>query len=514
MPGGGVVVYPRDMPKIAQETCVIYTRLSQDRKGDELGVERQEQDCRALAARLGLVVEQIYVDNDISATSGALRPEFEAMLRSRPRAIIVWHQDRLLRLTSDLEKVIALEVPVHMVTAGSLELATPAGRAVARTVAAWSQYETEQKALRQRAANQQAAEYGSWQFSNRPYGYQRVGGRIELIELEAKLIRDGYRRVLRGASYRSVARRWNRIAHRFQISEWLPIKNELWSGPRVQRLLENPRYAGVVVHKGKEVELLEGRSPQWQPIIGGQVWYEFRQLKLNRKRKRSWAVSPKHLLSGMLTCGVCGGQVYTHANYKTTRTGASEVGRHRLPVPGPDGKLIKHTTYVCFGKHCVSIRGAYVDALVEGVVIARLHDERIVQSLRVSDDTKLLEAELADLQRRRDDVTELLADGLLLRSKARESLEDLASKLERTRVKIEALRGSSPLSDLRLSESISGRWNGLPIISKRQIISDLGLQITINRATKGKRGIDPATGKIFTDSAWTMQRVVVSWVSD
>jgi hypothetical protein len=28
------------------------------------------------------------------------------MLRDRPAAIVAWHQDRLLRLTSDLEKVI------------------------------------------------------------------------------------------------------------------------------------------------------------------------------------------------------------------------------------------------------------------------------------------------------------------------------------------------------------------------------------------------------------------------
>lgn len=514
MPSEYTPVYPPDMAELAQGTCVIYARLSQDRSGDELGVERQERDCRELAGRLGLTVEHVYVDNDISATSGVARPEFEAMLVSRPRAIIAWHQDRLLRLTSDLEKVITLEIPVHMVTAGTLELASPAGRAVARTVAAWSQYETEQKALRQRAANRQAAEYGNWQFSNRPYGYQRIAGRIEQIELEAKLIRDGYRRVLRGTSYRSIAATWNRLAHRFQISEWRPIKNELWTGSRVQRLLENPRYAGIVVHKGEEVELPEGRGPQWQPIIDERVWHEFRQLKLNRKRKRSWAVSPKHLLSGMLTCGVCGGTIYTHANYKVTRTGAAEAGKLRLPVQGPDGKRIRHATYVCFEKHCVSIRASHVEALVEGVVLARLHDDRIVHALRDSDDATPLEDEIADLHRRREDVTELLADGLLPRAKAREKLEDLTSRLERARARLEAMRTSSPLSDLRMAESIPARWRALPVLSKRRIISDLGLRLKIERADQGKRGMDPATGKVFTESAWAMRRVSVSWDSE
>lgn len=30
-----------------------YVRISKDRKGDKLGVERQEADCRALASEMG-----------------------------------------------------------------------------------------------------------------------------------------------------------------------------------------------------------------------------------------------------------------------------------------------------------------------------------------------------------------------------------------------------------------------------------------------------------------------------
>jgi hypothetical protein len=120
-----------------------------------------------LAKRLGLHVSRLYTDNDISATNGRVRPEFQRMLRDRPAAIVAWHQDRLLRLTSDLEKVIDLGVNVHFVTAGMLDLSTPAGRAVARTVAAWSQYEGEQKSLRQQSANLQRAERGT--------GSSRVG---------------------------------------------------------------------------------------------------------------------------------------------------------------------------------------------------------------------------------------------------------------------------------------------------------------------------------------------------
>ncbi len=60
----------------------IYCRISRDDAGDGLGVERQEQDCRALAARRGWTVVGTFVDNDYSAFSGRTRPDYERLLRA------------------------------------------------------------------------------------------------------------------------------------------------------------------------------------------------------------------------------------------------------------------------------------------------------------------------------------------------------------------------------------------------------------------------------------------------
>lgn len=185
--------------------CVIYTRVSLDRTGEALAVARQEKECRALAKTLGLTVTHVYSDNDISATSGKVRPDFEAMLKANPPAIIAWHQDRLLRLTRDLERVIALNVPVYTVTAGTLDLTTPAGRAVARTVAAWSQYEGEQKATRQVAANVQRAANGVHN-GRVGYGYRREGSAMVLHDEEAATIREAVQGVLDGDSLRSICK--------------------------------------------------------------------------------------------------------------------------------------------------------------------------------------------------------------------------------------------------------------------------------------------------------------------
>ena len=96
----------------------IYCRISLDATGLGLGVERQERECRKKCEDNGWEVAGVFVDNDVSAFSGRLRPQFEALLASKPEAIVVWHADRLVRRTADLARVIELGCDVHAVTAG------------------------------------------------------------------------------------------------------------------------------------------------------------------------------------------------------------------------------------------------------------------------------------------------------------------------------------------------------------------------------------------------------------
>jgi site-specific DNA recombinase len=57
-----------------------YARISSDLEGSGLGVTRQVEDGRRLAATLGWTVVKDYVDNDLSAYSGKVRPAYLRML--------------------------------------------------------------------------------------------------------------------------------------------------------------------------------------------------------------------------------------------------------------------------------------------------------------------------------------------------------------------------------------------------------------------------------------------------
>src|SRR4051794_7075330 len=114
------------------QRAAIYCRISKDRTGAGLGVERQEDDCRALAASLGLDVGAVYSDNDLSAYSGKPRPGYDEMLRQLKAgqfdAVLVWHTDRLLRRVMDLETYIGVvepkAIPTYTVRAGTIDLTT------------------------------------------------------------------------------------------------------------------------------------------------------------------------------------------------------------------------------------------------------------------------------------------------------------------------------------------------------------------------------------------------------
>ncbi|OFL11752.1 MULTISPECIES: recombinase family protein [unclassified Corynebacterium] len=88
--------------------AAIYLRISLDAAMDGLAIDRQRQDCEALAEQRGWDVVHTYVDQSISASKKDVdRPDYDAMVASFERgeidAIICWdlagQSDRSDRIT-------------------------------------------------------------------------------------------------------------------------------------------------------------------------------------------------------------------------------------------------------------------------------------------------------------------------------------------------------------------------------------------------------------------------------
>src|SRR5262245_5785530 len=59
--------------------AVIYLRISDDREGRGVGVDRQREDCEALCRRRRWKVLEVFEDNDTRATDGKVRPRYSAL---------------------------------------------------------------------------------------------------------------------------------------------------------------------------------------------------------------------------------------------------------------------------------------------------------------------------------------------------------------------------------------------------------------------------------------------------
>ncbi|MBV9822293.1 MAG: recombinase family protein, partial [Actinobacteria bacterium] len=203
--------------RVTSTRAAIYCRISQDREGAGLGVDRQREDCEKLAASMGWRVVAVHTDNDVSAFSGKARPGYRALLADleagRADAVLVWHTDRLHRSPRELEDFISLcerrKITTQTVMAGSLDLNTSSGRMVARMLGAAARQEVEHKSDRIKAAQLQKAAAGGWIGGPPPLGWDvQPDGSATLEPAAASRIHEATTAVLAGASLGSIVAEW------------------------------------------------------------------------------------------------------------------------------------------------------------------------------------------------------------------------------------------------------------------------------------------------------------------
>ena len=480
--------------------AVIYARLSEDRKGAGLAVDRQERDCRDLAARLGWRIadgvgwtvqhapkggrprtDGVYDDNDLSAYSGKPRPSYRMLLddleAGRADTVICWHTDRLHRTPVELEGYITVceprNIPTQTVKAGPLDLSTPSGRMVARLLGATARYEVEHMIERKQREREQAAADGRWAGGRRPYGYATDG--VTVIEAEAAVVRWASEQVLAGRSLRSIAKELNARGER--TSTGGP-----WRQDTIRDVLLRPRNAGLMQHRGE----VGGRAG-WQELVPEDLWRGIVAVLTDPSRRTNPGAPPRWLLSGLGRCGICGGIV------RATSSGRSSGGRVK-------------PAYVCVtGKHVVR-DAAECDRLVTAVVLERLSrpdaaelltQDRGVDVAALHTRRGALDAELEEWQR-------LAEAGEVSPPSFARAEKGILERLADVDVAIgQASRGSA-LEGIADAPDPGAVWSKLDLDRRRAVIDEL-VTVEVLPARKGRRAgwkpgepyFDPDTVRII-----------------
>lgn len=457
----------------------IYTRISQDRTGDELGTTRQRKACEDLADREGWTVAEVYTDDDVSAYTGKERPGYARLIEDLQSGVIdgvvAWHPDRLHRDTRELEDFIAVVeqcgAAVRTVSAGILDLSSPSGRMTARMVGAVSKHESEQKGARVAAKMQELAEAGAYTGGGRLFGYTTG---YEPVEDEVAAVREAASMILDGASLNATARMLNDTG----LST---TRGNRWSGTSLRVMLTNPKLAGLKVYKGEVIG-----EADWAGILD-RATHERLVARLTPDGRRR--PTRTRLLAGLAVCGRedCG-----HFLVGARSTGGTAT--YRCPTRQGLG-----------GCGRIGIVGQQTDDEVRDRVLAALAGPGLARALSaaVGDDTR--QQELTDQLVADEAALEQLAadhyvDRILSRAEFLAARERLQERIDATRRKLAGNGRARALAAIPSSDpdELLDWWDAAPLHEQRAVLSAMIERVRIMPAAK--RG-----------ARWSPDRINVDW---
>jgi site-specific DNA recombinase len=454
--------------------AAIYARISSDPEGDRLGVSRQVADCQALAARRGWTIADRYIDDDRSAYSGKLRPEYRRMLDDIEAhavdAVVVYNLDRLHRQPKELEVFFEVCDAASLIDLASVEgeinLASHDGRFQARIMGAMARKSSDDQSRRIRRKHLELAQAGEPAGGGtRPYGYRP--DRRTVDPDEAAVVREAAARVAAGGSLRSTATELN--------ERGVPtVTGKPWSVQVLRRMLMSPRLSAQRAYGGEIIA-----QGHWQPILTQEQTAGLRAILSDPGRLTRRTVRRYLLAGGLLRCGRCKAVMVARPR---------EDGSRRYLCPKGPGLPGCGGTYVL---------AQPVEDFVSEAVIHRLDTPELAAALagKARDDVSTADLQ-TELDRDQAQIEELaatygqraisLGEYLAARKPIEQRLDVARRELSRKTQRLAVDRYVGDGSALRRA------WPELPLTRQRAIIAGVLDHVAIGPGRRGRTAFDPA----------------------
>jgi site-specific DNA recombinase len=462
--------------------AATYSRISDDRHGRALGVERQQEDTAAVvSAHQDWLLVEAYVDNDVSASRFGRRerPAFTRLLEDlhsgRIQAVVTWDLDRLVRQPSELEALIALSGRTGFRlfdVRGEIELRSANGRFHARILGGVAAHESDHKSERVIRQIEQAAQLGR-PHGRRPYGWRRIkvlnkSGVVqewhdELDPIEAAVVGDIAKGILSGDSLRAISTNLN--------ARGVPSREgKAWTPTSVRTVASRWRNCGLRVHHGEPV--FHG---DWPSILDHQTVQAIRSVVSDPARRSAKRDHGRrtHLLTGLdaARCGVC---------VETLRVERVH-GRYSLRCR----------------KGCVSRREEWVNDFAERLVVRRLSRPETQDLLYEDegDDASTAVTEAERLRLKLSQTADDFAADLLDRATYLRTVGALRNRLSTVEVLAEDRRRPKVLSGvLNGHVDAATAWSAASLDRRRAVIDVLASVriLPVSRASR-RDVLDPST---------------------
>lgn len=446
----------------AARRAALYLRISLDRTGEGLAIDRQRELCQEIVNKRGWELVDEYVDHSISASDARKkRPGYDALVQAYDMgvfdALVCYDMDRLTRQPRQMEDWLdaAEKHGLALVTAnGEADLTTDAGRTFVRVRMAFARGEVERKSARQRAAAAQRASLGRPPLGTRLTGYTPKG---DTIPDEAEMVRRIFKLFHGGETLRSITRTLT--------DDGLTARSgRPWNPSSIRTILTNPRYAGRAIYQGETT----GSLGNWEPLVTGEV-FDLVQARLTDPRRVTNRVGTdrKHLGSGMYLCAVC-----------DKPTSSWSQGRYR-----------------CKESH-VNRSQNPVDQYVRDVIAERLRQNDIADLLApAQEDLAPLLEEVERLRARLDSIESDYDAGLIDGRRYASATDRVKAELVTVQQKMATADRGTALGEFLTCADPAAEFLAAGTMTQRAVIDALAT-VRLHPGTKYSRVFDPDTVQI------------------
>lgn len=452
--------------------ALLYARVSHDVSGRGRSVDEQVAECQAWADREGWDVFQV-VEETGSASRYARRPRerwedvVTAVESGACDVLLTWESSRATRdlaVYAMLRDLCARHSVLWGYSGTLYDLSRREDRFRTGLDALTSEDEAARTSERVRRASRARAAAGR-PHARAPYGYtqQRDARTGQLVDFaphpeQAPVLRSVFADVAAGVPLYAIAKRLRDD----DVPTPRPTKYG-WQGATLYRFIRNPAYRAQRVHRGQVVG-----PATWPALVTDELWDAANARLDDPARPARPDTTARHLLSGIARCGVCGGPLY---------------------VVRPRG----YATYTCKPGGCVARSQRLLEQFVVDRVLALLTTRADITRPPGddTDDVAAAAAELEALRARLDAFTTAAADGDLSPAALAKVEKRLAPQITAAEARLRALRLPAALAGVDLSDP-AALWDGADVDQRRTLLRQL-VEVTVHRAHRGRRVIDPTT---------------------
>ena len=435
-----------------------YARVSTDKEDQANSYESQvKYFTEYIKAHEGWVFAGIYADDGISGTNTKKRAEFNRMLADaedgRIDMILTKEVSRFARNTVDTLSITRnlkrLGVYVYFVN-DNINTADNDGELRLSIMATIAQDESRKTSERVKWGQRRQMEKGVV-FGRDMLGYSVKGGKLFLKEDEAEIVRLVFHKFTNEHKGTHV------IARELREAGIQSMRVDKWSNTVILRLLRNEKYVGDLCQKktytpdylshakkynrGEEEQVyIRDHHPEIA-IIDRALW-ERTQAELDRRaqtKEQKSRHSNRYWCSGKVICGVCGGRLASRT--KHLKVGATyrawrclEAANHGAPKMGPngikvgcDGEAISDKALRYLVAYAIDMVLVNRDAIIEQ--LTQIIREVLSESRR-EQPTDRIESQIQALQKKKMQIIDLAADGLISKRDLKERNDLYTAQIE------------------------------------------------------------------------------------